>query len=242
MGGDIEVLDGLRLGLSAGYGNTDADVVKNAANAEIDGEYAALYARYDLGAFFISGVMSGGLQQVDLERSIATRNGREEAEGETDAVVYGGSLHVGYDFDFGEGLRLTPSAGVLYQHQTVDGYKEHGSGRGDVTMKDQESEAIRISSQVNLAKTVDFEGFELVPHVSAGIANEITKGGKARGTFSNGSDFEVELQDDNQIMGLAGAGISIGFDTGLALSLDYQGRLGGDTIDHGVLAGIVFKW
>lgn len=37
-------------------------------------------------------------------------------------------------------------------------------------MKDQKIEAIRILGQINLAKTVDFEEFELTPHVSVGLA------------------------------------------------------------------------
>ncbi len=242
VGGDVEVLEGLSLGLSAGYSNTNAEVAQRVANAEIDGEYAALYARYNLGDFFLNGVVTGGLQQTDVERNVATDHGRQQAEGKTDGIVYGGSLYAGYNFAIGDGLRLTPTAGVLYQHQSVDGYREQGVGRGDVRMKDQESDAIRISGQVNLAKTIDFEGFEMTPHVSIGVANEITKGGKAGGTFSDGTDFEVQLQEDSQLMGLAGAGISLGFDTGLAVSLSYQGRIADDTTDHGILADVSFKW
>jgi len=29
--------------------------------------------------------------------------------------------------------------------------------------------------------------------------------------------------------------------SGLALSLDYQGRIAGDTTDHGIIAGVAFK-
>lgn len=244
MGGDIEIVGGLRLGLSAGYANTDANVIGNAAEADIDSEHAAFYARYDIGNFFMTGAVTSGLQQFDMKRKVAGLGGVSDTvvKAETDGYIYGGSLQTGVDLDVGSGWRLTPSAALLYQHQTVDGYQERGDRLSNVKMEDQKSEAIRLSGQVNLAKNIDFEGFDLTPHVSAGIANEITKGGKARGTFSDGTEFELELQDDNQVMGLAGAGISLGFDTGLALSLDYQGRLSGDTTDHGILAGIAFKW
>lgn len=242
IGGDAEVADGLSLGLSFGYAHTNADLVGNFANADIDSEYAALYARYELGNFFATGVLTGGLQQVDIERGIDTAGGRDVANGLADGYIFGGSFQAGVNLDFDTGWRLTPSAGVLYQHQIVDDYRERGAGAANVKMKAQESDAIRISGQLNLAKVIDFEGFEITPHVSAGIANEITKGGKARGVFSDGTDFDFELQDDNQIMGLTSAGIGVSLDTGLSFSLDYQGRFANDTTDHGILAGVSFKW
>ena len=214
IGGDIEVAEGLSLGASAGYANTSSEVDFNAAEADIDGEFAALYANYELGRFFVTGIASGGLQQFDLSRKVAVTGGTETARAETDGWLAGGSLQAGIKLDFAGGWRLTPSAGIAYQHQSVDGYNEHGAGAGNVKVDDQTSDAIRFNAQLNVARTLSYDSFAVVPHIRLGVAGQINIGDDVDGAFSTGDDFTLAQQSDDRAMGLAGAGLDIAFTNG----------------------------
>ncbi len=246
-GGDFEVVDGLSLGGSLGYANTQSEVAFDTAETQIDGEFAAVYARYEIGQFFVSATASGGLQQFEVSREMVTRDSatssdRDTAEAETDGHVVGGNVQFGANFDFGQGWRITPSAGASYQHQSIDGYRESGADRGNVEIEDHESDVLRLNAQLSLGKTIELSGFSLTPHVSAGVVRQINYGGTAKGTFSDGTEFEVALQDDDQVMGTAGAGIDVGIANGVGISLDYQGMYAGDTTDHAVIGGLSLKW
>ncbi len=120
-GGDIGLGNGFTLGGSLGYANTKSEVDHNAAEAEIDGGFAALYVTYETGDFFVTGIASGGLQQFDLERRVAVAGGTDTARADTDGFLVGGSLQAGFRLDLAGAWRLTPSAGVAYQYQSVDG-------------------------------------------------------------------------------------------------------------------------
>lgn len=241
-GGDIEVAEGLSLGGSVGYANTDAEVSHDASEADIDGEFAALYANYEIGRFFITGSASGGLQQFDLSRDVAVAGGTDTARAETDGWLAGGSLQAGLKLDFAGGWRLTPSAGIAYQHQSVDGYNEHGAGAGNVDMDDQSSDALRLNAQLNVARTLPYDGFSLVPHIRMGVAEQLNFGDDVDGSFSTGDDFTLAQRDDDRLLGLAGAGMDFVFANGLTANLDYQGQYSTDAGDHAIVAGVALTW
>lgn len=107
---------------------------------------------------------------------------------------------------------------------------------------DQDSDAIRANAQINLARTIAYDSFDLVPHIRAGIAGQFNFGDDVAGAFSNGADFTLAQQEGSRAIGLAGAGMDISFENGVTLNVDYDGQFSGDGEEHAVIVGAAFKW
>ena len=240
-GGDIEIADGLALGASLGYANTFSKLNAGGGSADIDGEFMALYADYELGRFFLNGALSGGLQQLDLSRKVAGNGGTQTARAETDGWQAGGALQAGMKFDFPGGWRLMPSAGAAYQHQSISGYQEKGAGNGNVDIGDQDSDALLLTAQFDVARTLPFEDFTLVPYFRMGAIEQINFGDDVAGSFANGSDFTLALQDGDHAAALLGAGLDIAFTDGITANIAYQAQYSTQS-DHTITAGVALKW
>ena len=241
LGGDIEIADGLSLGGSLGYANTFAKLSGGGAEADIDGTFAAIYAIYERDRFFVTGMVSGGLQQFDLSRDVSAAGGTDTARAETDGWLMGGGVLAGMKLDFPGGWRLTPSAGALYQHQSVNSYRERGADEGNVSVGQQSSDALRLHAQLDVARTLPFEDFTLIPYLQLGAMGQVNFGDDVPGAFSNGTDFTIALEDGHEAAALLGAGMDIEFMNGVTANIAYQAEHADET-DHMVSAGIAVKW
>jgi uncharacterized protein with beta-barrel porin domain len=255
VGGDMELAKGLRVGASLGYSSTEADVSQQAADADIDSGLAALYANYRQGRFFVTGAVSGGWQSFDLSRKVNTdtRTGSplvpqtgsaqtDEADASTHGWLFGSSLQAGARFNFPNGWLLTPSAGVAYQHQWVNGYQEHGAGAGDVSIADHQADALRLKAQLVLSQAYQLTDYTITPHVKVGVQQQYNLGGHTAGSFSGGSDFTLALADNSRTIGLVGVGAEVAFDSGLATYVDYDGALASGRTVHAVTGGLRYSW
>jgi uncharacterized protein with beta-barrel porin domain len=241
VGGDMEVAKGLRIGASLGYSNTETDLSQQAANADIDSGLAALYANYRQGSFFVTGAVSGGWQSFDLSRRVKSTQ-IDEADATTHGWLFGSSLQAGARFSFPHGWLLTPSAGIAYQHQWINGYGEHGAGAGDVSIADHQADALRLRAQLVLSQAYQLTGYSITPHLKLGVQQQYNFGGNAGGSFSDGSDFSLALADNSRTIGLVGLGAEVAFDNGLATYVDYDGALASGRTVHAVTGGLRYSW
>jgi outer membrane autotransporter protein len=243
VGGDIEVAKGFKIGASLGYSNTEEDVTQQAASADINSGLAALYANYQLGRFFVTGALSGGWQSFDLARTVTSPGGNNEADATTTGWLVGTSLQAGMKFTFPNGWQLTPSAGIAWQHQWVDGYAEHGAGAGDVSIGSHQADAIRMKAQLELSQTYHpSEWIAVSPHLKVGVAEQKNFGGTAGGSFSDGTNFDLALTDNSRTIGLAGVGVDIAFANGLTTYVDYDGQLAAGRTVNAVIGGLRYSW
>ncbi len=241
LGGDIEIADGLALGGALGYANTLAKPSDGGARTDADAEFLALYADYEAGRFFMSGFLNAGLQQFDITRTIAGNGRTETARAESDGWLAGGALQAGMKLDFPGGWRLMPSAGAAYQHQAIAGYKEKGAGNGNVKIGNQDSDALRLNAQLDVARTLPFEDFTLIPYFRMGAVEQINFGSDVDGAFSNGTDFSLALKDGDNASLVLGFGTDLDFGNGVTANLAYQANLATNP-DHALTAGIALKW
>jgi hypothetical protein len=239
IGGDFELAQGLKLGASFGYSNTEEDVSHHAASADIDSRMLALYANYEAGRFFLTGAVSGGWQGFDLSRQVSGG----EADASTTGWLVGTSLQVGMKFNFPDGWLLTPSAGIAWQHQWVESYNEHGAGAADASIGSHQADALRMRAQLELSQTYHpTETMSLSPHLKVGIAEQESFGGTARGLFSDGTNFDLALTDNSRTIGLAGVGVDVAFADGLTTFVDYDGQLAGGRTVNAVIGGLRYSW
>lgn len=238
LGGDMEVGRGLRLGASLGYSNTEDTVSQQAADSDIDTGLAALYADYQHGPFFVTAAFSGGWQSFDLSRQVSGG----EADAVTHGWLFGSALQAGAQLRFPQGWKLTPSAGIAYQHQWVDGYAEHGGGASDVTIRRHQADALRLTAQLTLSQDYQLTGYTVTPHAKLGIRQQYNLGGHADGGFSDGSDFTLALQDASRTVGLIGVGADIAFENGLSTFINYDGAFAASGTIHAVTGGLRYSW
>lgn len=243
VGGDLEVAPGLKVGASLGYSNTEEDVSHDAASADINGGLAALYASYQRGRFFVTGALSGGWQSFDLDRSVTGPGGTNDATASTNGWLVGTSLQAGMKFNFPNGWLLTPSAGIAWQHQWIDGYSEHGAGIGDVSVGNHQADALRLKAQLELSQTYHpTETMSVSPHLKVGVAEQKNFGGTAPGSFSDGTNFDLALADNSRTIGLAGVGVDVAFANGLTTFVDYDGQLAAGRNVNAVIGGLRYSW
>jgi fibronectin-binding autotransporter adhesin len=238
MGGDMHVTKDLSLGVSAGYSNTDETVSQHAATADINTGQLGLYANWQHGPFFVTGLLSGGWQSLDLSRNV----GGGEADASTTGWLFGSSLQAGAQFSFPKGWRLTPSAGIAYQHQWIEGYAEHGAGAADVSIKGHQADALRLKAQLELANDIELTGYTLTPHLTIGVQQQENLGGHATGAFSNGDGFTLNLKDDSRTIGTIGLGMEVGFQNGLSTYVNYDAALASGRTVQAVTGGLRYSW
>ncbi|WP_374384921.1 autotransporter domain-containing protein [Dongia sp.] len=241
LGGDIDIADGFTLGGALGYGNTMAKPGEGGARTDADEELLAIYGNYEAGSFFMSGFLNAGLQQFDISREVSTNGGTDTARAETDGWLAGGGVQAGMKLDFPGGWRLTPSAGALYQHQSVNGYQEKGAGEGNVSFGRQTSDALRLQAQLDVARTLPFEDVTLIPYLQLGALGQMNFGDDVPGSFANGTDFAIALQDDHSGAVILGAGMDFEFMNGVSATVGYRAEHASET-DHMLRAGISVKW
>jgi outer membrane autotransporter protein len=255
LGGDMAVANGLRIGVSAAYANTEETVAHHAADADINTTQAAVYADYQKGPYFITGTLSGGWQHLDLNRQIGADttitfpdesfdpgSGRVEANATTHGWLFGSSMQVGAQFAFPKGWRLTPSVAVAYQHQWVSGYSEHGGGSARVAINSHQADAVRLKAQLVLAQDYEWTGYTITPHAKVGVQQQYNFGGNASGSFSDSAGFNLALTESNRTIGLAGIGVDLTFQNGLSTYVDYDGALASGRTVQSVTGGLRYSW
>jgi uncharacterized protein with beta-barrel porin domain len=253
MGADFRVGDGLRLGVAGLYGNTEETVDQDGADSDINTALAALYANYQHDRFFVTGAITGGWQSFDLARSVLsssqgldgrgnpiTITNKDEVDGTTSGWLVGANLQTGMRFRFPNNWHLIPSIGASYQHQWINGYREHGNGA--VSVANEQADALRLRVQLELAQDYQTTDAVITPHLRLGVRQQYNFGGAANGAFADGTDFSLALKDDSRTVGLAGVGVQVAFNNGLATYVDYDGALASGRTVHAITGGLRYSW
>ena len=139
-GADVNVSDKLTLGgsVTAMYGDItthSADV----ATGNLDMYYVSAFARYMTGRWSHSFVMTAGLADANLERTVTHGGGSYTTKGDTDGYGLGFLYEVGYTMPLNEEASACwqPVVNVALVHTQINGYTETGSDAalkvGDMT-------------------------------------------------------------------------------------------------------------
>ncbi|MHB1207799.1 MAG: esterase-like activity of phytase family protein [Rhodospirillaceae bacterium] len=126
-GADVEVMDGVRVGAAAGYGQSNAKVAGYKINA--DGYSLSAYASGQRDGVFAH----GGLTYTNLTGEDITRPAAygQMAVASPRGSGWAGYVQAGYMYDGGE-VKIGPVAGYRYADASIDAYTETGASGGDV--------------------------------------------------------------------------------------------------------------
>ena len=126
-GADVEVMEGARVGVAAGYGQSNAKV----AGYKIygDGYSLSAYASGERDGLFAHGAVTyTNLTHQDIRRPAAYG---QVAAASPKGSGWAGYLEAGYMYDAGQ-VKVGPVASYRYADASIDAYTETGASGGDV--------------------------------------------------------------------------------------------------------------
>ena len=159
LGIDMRLSEHFVGGLTFGYSHSKGELVDD-GKVEADGGKAALYGMYHRGGFYTEGLIGGGANHYDIERSAFLGT----AHGSTNGQQFDSYLGVGYDIHH-EGWTLTPMASLLYTVVGIDGYDEVGS-LVPLTIESQSASSLRSRIGPRLAHSSQWGDTRITPSVS----------------------------------------------------------------------------
>ncbi len=145
VGVDADVSENMTFGLActALYGDFTA-ASADMAEGDMDTYYVTPFARLSLGRWTHTFVMTAGLSDISLERTVNYGGGSYTTCGETDGFALGALYEVAYTISLSEDNSTCwqPVANISFVHATVDAFTERGS---DAALHADEQEFNQLS-------------------------------------------------------------------------------------------------
>ncbi len=228
---DVSAQRTLGLALSAMYGNLKPDSA-DSATGHLDTMYLSAFLRAGSGRWIHTFVVSGGLADVKLDRTVNYGGGSYRTKGSTDGYALGALYEVGYTgFTNKKGtLALQPVFNVEVRHAGISGYNETGSDAG-LRVDDMEQSVVTFGVGARMQGIVGRNTFNRASIFEARLllkADAGDRSGTARnGIIGSATMAEVESAEVGAVGVEVGAGLTVplGSQSGslfLDASLEYR--------------------
>ncbi|MCB1209295.1 MAG: DUF3494 domain-containing protein [Verrucomicrobiales bacterium] len=238
IGMDVRLSDSFVAGVTIGYSHSRADLVGD-GKVETDGGKAALYGMYQHGNFYTEGLVGGGYNSYDIERSAFLGMAR----GKTEGGQFDSYLGVGYDMTVGD-WTITPMASLLYTIVGINGYDEIGS-LVPLKIESQSANSLRSRIGPRIAHTSHWGDTRITPSVSAQWQHEFLDEElpfDARFANNPRRRFTVNGPKIGRDSVLVTAGLNIAWKS-YAVYLAYQADLGRENYEsQSALVGFRMSW
>lgn len=146
VGVDVDINPSVTCGIAftAMYGDFSATGLEQ-SEGDLDTYYVTLFARYSPSSWVHTFVLTGGLADTDLERTVSHANGSYQTRGDTTGAGFGLMYEVGYTIPMNEDASACwqPILNVTYVHSALKGYTETGSDMA-IRYGDQKMDALTL--------------------------------------------------------------------------------------------------
>ncbi|MDM7956847.1 autotransporter domain-containing protein [Blastomonas sp.] len=207
--GGLEYLprDGVVLGVSAGYSDVDANVVRgqSVAGRLIEGSvYGAVTTP---GGLVFDGRVSAGSFQVDTLRNVAIAGAPFALRTDDDSLAITAELGISAPIET-ESLVVTPRVAAQYQYIGFDDVREIGGGPAlDIDRNKFDSLQIRTGLAASAKRTATFR-----PYIYGDFVYDVLEGDRFFGANFAGSTtgrFPFAYRSDDRSWGEVGVGLTI---------------------------------
>ena len=240
---DIDVTPRTTIGLalSAMYGDLKPDSA-DSATGQLDTTYLSAFVRANRGSWIHTFVVSGGLADIKLDRTVNYGSSSYHANGSTDGYAFGAMYEVGYTQLMNESgtVALQPVFNVEVRHVNVGGYSESGSDAG-LKVDDVKQDLVTFGVGARLQSVVGSNTFNRTAIFEARAllkADVGDRSGRAKnGIVDSDSMAEVESAEVGALGVEVGAGISIPLGVGsgsIFLDASLEWRRGWTSADASV--------
>jgi outer membrane autotransporter protein len=237
LGADYRITDTFAVGLLTGYARSTAEL-NNDGHIRVNSGKLGLYATWFDKGCYLTGLVSGGLNDYEIKR----RGLDGKPRGDSDGGEFNALLSAGHDFKVGA-VTVGPIVEAQYNHVAYDGYREHGSVAPlDIESNDSDSVRTRIGARA----AVQFRIGKIQIRPEARIAWEHEYIDQTRPTDSHfasgvGSTFRVEGPEHGRDSLLVNASITLLSGERASVYIAYDGLLARDGYEsHSISGG--FQW
>lgn len=153
------------------YAATDVETNGSGNSTDIDSYQGGLYASYESGPWYVDGVLYYAYNEYDGRRTIPLVG--RVANADYDANQFGVKATLGREYSFNADTYLTPYAGLYYVYLDVDDYTETGAGAANLTVDNEENQALQSTLGVSLRREVETAtGLKMVPEAHVAWLHE----------------------------------------------------------------------
>lgn len=228
------VSENWRIGYAVGYEATTSRSI----DVRSDGHrlHAGAVVKYTQGPWLAAAAFSAGFGWADATRRLSLSTGQHDAASDRQAITGSSRLRLARLFSFGK-LDVTPMLDLDAVLVHNPGYREHGAGVWNTTVRASNSLHVGLHPSLRLGSDVAIgNGTVIRPTLEAGVSLQAVKGRSAM-FFHNSEalrgDIRVKHSRDRAALTL-GAGLSIFSPQGLEVKVNYSGSFGEATRSHGV--------
>ncbi len=230
---DKEVSPGVRVGVAAGYANSDVDSDSaNNLESDIDQYQLSVYGDYDLGAYYLEGMLGYAYNDIETTRLTVADT---VANGDYSTNQYSALIGVGKPYALSNGGTLTAKASLNYIHVEGESFTETGAGVNNQTQNIDDIDIAIARLGGSYAKEYKTDQGRIIPEFRAGVLYDLI-GDEGSSTSTNaggGAAFSTNGADVAQFGGTAGAGLNYRADGGKwDLSVNYDAEARADFLAH----------
>lgn len=229
-GMDNTVSSGLRLGLAAGYANTqiDGDGATSANSTDINSYLGLLYASYKGTNWYASGRTGFTWHDYDTKR-VLTVPFNDTASASHDGQQYTAALEVGAPLRM-SGSTITPVASLTYNRLNQDGYTERSGAGMALAIGDQDTDSLQsglgVKALLPIAADTFLEGRAIWLHEFEDTEQQVTA------SFAQGTPFSAAGPSVGRDTAAIGAGLMAYAAPGVTFQINYDALLREDFVAH----------
>lgn len=239
IGIDRQLGENVRIGMAAGYADTDLDLRRVGSHADIDSYNIGAYATFDAGRVFVDAQASYAHHDIDVTRRIVTGNhSSRNADGKTEADSW--RVAVKAATALGDGpLSIHPNIGFAYVNVDQDGLRETRAADAGLVVAQSENETFVGSVGVDLGWTLG----AVRPYANLALSHDFAQKGWSVSSrmIGGGSAFRIEGSRPGRDAGLLNLGIAS--TTGkVTLRVNYGLEVRERLTAHNVAGSISVRW
>ncbi len=229
------------LGFSVENSNSNID-----GTTSIDGTWWQIggVAKWTEGAMKLSASVSGGQGGLDTLRSISIPGLAAVASSDSDVGFASGLLRFAYSFNAGA-LYVTPMFNGGINHIRFGGFTESGAGGLNLAAHSASKTIFSGGPALELGTTIEAGGLTFRPYARFGVTflseGSITTEARFAAAPATLAPFAIQSEFDNVYADIS-AGVQWFSASGIHLRLNYDGRIGGNSEQHGIDAKLTLNY
>lgn len=235
-GGDFQVLDPLRVGLSFAYAQTNVDSTgdRSGSGQDINSYITSLYGTYSGKGWYVDGTLTWGIHKYDATRHVAIAGAAAQSlKADYSGQQYGAKVESGLPLAVGPTV-VTPLVSLAYNNLHQDAYSESG-GSAALRVNSSSTDSIRSGLGAKAsAKVATLGNWEVRPNGRAVWYHEFNKSSPEQTSsyVAGGSSFTTPGNDAATEHFNLGLGVDIASVRNTTISAKYDADLADKYVGH----------
>ncbi len=242
-GGLLPEGHGLRVGGAVDYGRAAPRGERGRTETKANLFLVGGHVSWTRGPLYAGLVGRYGYMNGESSRRIVFGDIDSTALGDFDGQEGGLYTEVGARFDVGRNVILQPRAGVEWSRLSQSAFTETGAPGLNLDVDSQTIDSIRPFVIANIAAEMTlYDRFGIEPELRIGWGTELGDIDRLIDARLEGVGFSSIGAETARNEALIGAGYTMRVTRGVAISLEYDARLGSKIASHSIAAGLHMLW